>query len=141
MQLELKHVKKDFVSKRGRHYKCLEDMNLVIGSGEFHLLYGASGNGKTTLLNIMTGMLRPSEGQVLLDGKEIQSMKEHELALLRRKCFGYAMQNASLLSSLTVYENIALPLNFFAESEPEKIEEQLEGKGFLSVRAFRWRIS
>ena len=42
MQLELKHVKKDFVSKRGRHYECLEDMNLVVQSGEFHLLYGAT---------------------------------------------------------------------------------------------------
>lgn len=134
MQLELKHVKKDYVSKRGRHYKCLEDINLVMQSGELHLLYGASGNGKTTLLNIMTGMLRPSEGQVLLDGKEIQSMKEHELALLRRKCFGYAMQNASLLSSLTVYENIALPLNFFAGDEPAKIEEQLKKAGLWKVR-------
>lgn len=134
MQLELKHIKKDFVSKRGRHYKCLEDINLVMQSGELHLLYGASGNGKTTLLNIMTGMLRPSEGQVLLDGKEIQSMKEHELALLRRKCFGYAMQNASLLSSLTVYENIALPINFFTESEPVQIEEQLKKAGLWKVR-------
>ena len=134
MQLELRHVKKDFVSKRGRHYECLEDMNLVVQSGEFHLLYGASGNGKTTLLNIMTGMLKPSDGQVLLDGKEIQSMKEHELAVLRRKCFGYAMQNASLISSLTVYENITLPMNFFSKTEPVKIEEQLKKAGLWKVR-------
>lgn len=134
MQLELKNIKKDFVSKSGRHHKCLENMNLVIESGELHLLYGASGNGKTTLLNIMTGMLRPSAGQVLLNGKEIQSMKEHELAQLRRKCFGYAMQNASLLASLTVYENIALPMSFLTKRESAVIEEQLKKAGLWKVR-------
>lgn len=134
MQLELKDIKKDFVSKRGRYYKCLEGINFMIESGELYLLYGASGNGKTTLLNIMTGMLRPSAGQVLLDGKPIQSMKEHELARLRRKHFGYAMQNASLLASLTVYENVALPMNFFAKSEPSVIEEQLKKAGLWKVR-------
>ncbi len=134
MQLELRHVKKDFVSKRGRHYKCIEDMNLVIQSGELHLFYGASGNGKTTLLNIMTGMLRPSDGQVLLDGKEIQNLKEHELALLRRERFGYAMQNASLLGSLTVYENISLPLTFFTKGNPDRVEEQLKKAGLWRVK-------
>ena len=117
MRLELKSIKKEFVSRSGCRYNCLEDLNMVIESGEFHLLYGASGSGKTTLLNIMAGMLHPTSGQVLLDGREIQNAKERELALLRRRRFGYAMQSASLLSSLTVYENIALPLTFFVGTE------------------------
>ena len=73
MQLELKDIKRDFVSRNGCQHRCIEGMNLVISSGEFHLLYGASGSGKTTLLNMMAGMLRPSEGQILLDGEEIQN--------------------------------------------------------------------
>lgn len=132
MKLELRNVKRDFVSRSGCHYTCIEDVNMEIHSGEFHLLYGASGSGKTTLLNIMTGMLRPTEGQVLLDGTEIQGKKEQELALLRRKSFGYAMQNASLLNSLTVAENIALPLTFF--SGTGTAEEQLKKAGLWKVR-------
>ena len=134
MHLELKGIRKDFVSQRGQYHECLRDVNLVVESGELFLLYGASGNGKTTLLNMMTGMLKPTEGQILLNGKEIQGMKECELARLRRKCFGYAMQNASLLNALTVYENIALPLAFFAKKEPIKLEEQLKKAGLWKVR-------
>ncbi len=134
MRLELKDVKKDFVSRSGSYHKCIENMNIVVDSGEFHLLYGASGSGKTTLLNIMTGMLRPSEGQVLLDGQEIQNMKEQELAALRREKFGYAMQSASLLSALTVYENIALPLTLSSKGKVDEVEEQLKRAGLLMVR-------
>ncbi|MGN0289508.1 MAG: ABC transporter ATP-binding protein [Lachnospiraceae bacterium] len=133
MQLELKGIKRDFVSRNGCQHRCIEGMNLVISSGEFHLLYGASGSGKTTLLNMMAGMLRPSEGQILLDGEEIQNKGEQELARLRRKTFGYAMQNASLLSSLTVYENVVLPLSFFAKEE-EEAAKALQKAGLWRVR-------
>lgn len=134
MKLELRSVKKDFISKSGKQHTCKEKMNLIVNSGEFHLLYGSSGSGKTTLLNIMTGMLRPSEGQVLLDGNEIHNRKEEELARLRRDVFGYAMQSGSLLSSLTVYENIVLPLSFFGGRKEEEARKRLQETGLWKVR-------
>ena len=127
-------LKIDNLCKKYGEKAVLENLSMQIEGPGVLAIMGASGIGKTTLLNIMTGMLRPSAGQVLLNGKEIQSMKEHELAQLRRKCFGYAMQNASLLASLTVYENIALPMSFLSKRESTVIEEQLKKAGLWKVR-------
>jgi phospholipid/cholesterol/gamma-HCH transport system ATP-binding protein len=87
----------------------LRDVSLAAERGRNLCILGASGGGKTTLLKVLFGALRPDRGEVLLDGDDIARMAEHRLDVVRRK-FGVMFQGGALLNSLTVAENIALPL-------------------------------
>ena len=86
------------------------DVSLSMALGEFVCLVGKSGSGKTTLLSILSGLERPTQGKVILDGKEITSATEDELALFRRDNVGFIFQSFNLISTLSAWENVALPL-------------------------------
>lgn len=108
----------------------LENCSFKLHEGEYISLVGKSGTGKTTLLNIVTGMLKPQSGTVLLDGNDIYNkISEQKRTKLRADIIGYMNCAESLLESLTVYENIyyALRLNKKKKSETEivKLLEQL----------------
>lgn len=137
MKLELKNISKTFITEYGNQVTCLENQNMMIHSGEMHVLYGDSGNGKTTLLNIMTGMLKPTSGSVLLDGKEIQNLNEKDKAGIRQQYFGYIMQEAAMIPSLTVYQNITLPFMDYKIIETETMEQKIEEFGLSRVRNSR----
>lgn len=107
--LEAKHVKKIYGS-RGNLYPALYDINIEIKEGEFVGIMGPSGAGKTTLLNIFSTIDTPTEGSVLVDGANIIKMKDDDLALFRREKLGFLFQDYNLLDTLTIQENIILPL-------------------------------
>jgi putative ABC transport system ATP-binding protein len=98
----------------------LDDVNMVIETGEFVAILGPSGSGKSTLLALMAGLDRPTEGEVLLDGEPIQDLSEDELALLRRHNIGFVFQNFELLSNLTAHENVQLPLELIGLDRPRQ---------------------
>jgi len=102
--------------------RALDNINLTVSSGEFIGIMGPSGSGKTTLLNILSGIDSASGGETYIDGKDISKIKRDELALFRRQKIGYIFQDFNLLDSLTVKENIALPL-ILDRHEPKAIEE------------------
>jgi putative ABC transport system ATP-binding protein len=79
---------------------------------------GPSGSGKSTLLGLAAGLDRPSEGQVLLDGRPIQDLAERELALLRRGRLGFVFQSFQLLANLTALENVLLPIELAGRARP-----------------------
>ena len=87
----------------------LSDVNLRIGRGEVAVVVGASGAGKTTLVRIVIGLLRPTTGSVQVDGEELTRMTRDELRAARSK-FGMVFQYSALLDSLSVFDNVALPL-------------------------------
>lgn len=89
---------------------ALNSINLHIPEGCFFAIKGPSGCGKTTLLNILGLMDRPSRGELLLLGKNIAGFKEKELSRLRRQTIGFLFQKFNLIASLTVFENVELPL-------------------------------
>jgi len=84
--------------------------SLAVNDGEFVALVGKSGCGKTTLLSLLSGLERPSSGQVMINGSEITDASEDELALLRRDNVGFIFQSFNLIPTLSAWENVALPL-------------------------------
>lgn len=91
--------------------KALNGVSFRIERGEFTAVMGASGSGKSTLLNVIATIDRPSSGRIALEGKETAEMREQELAAFRRDRLGFIFQEYNLLDTLTVAENIVLPLN------------------------------
>jgi putative ABC transport system ATP-binding protein len=94
----------------GRQLTIVDRIDLSISPGEFVAILGPSGSGKSTLLALMAGLDRPSEGEVILDGRPIQDLSEDDLALLRRRMIGFVFQSFQLLHNLTARENVMLPL-------------------------------
>ncbi|MCY9590941.1 ABC transporter ATP-binding protein [Paenibacillus chitinolyticus] len=91
-------------------FEALSDINLTIEKGEFIGIMGPSGSGKTTLLNLVSTIDEPTSGEVCVDGNHPHRMNADELALFRRRKLGFIFQSFNLLPTLTVKENILLPL-------------------------------
>ncbi|SHK56227.1 putative ABC transport system ATP-binding protein [Clostridium cavendishii DSM 21758] len=104
-----RNLKKVYSSK-GNNYTALRDIDLDIKEGEFIGVMGPSGAGKTTLLNIVSTIDTLSSGSVIIDGDDIAKMKEEKLANFRRNKLGFVFQDYNLLNTLTIKENIILPL-------------------------------
>src|SRR5215469_8666162 len=91
--------------------RALNGMDLDVDQNEFISIMGPSGSGKTTLLNILAGLDRPTSGELWLQGKNMATLKPEELALYRRRNLGFVFQDYNLLDTLTLAENVALPLS------------------------------
>lgn len=89
---------------------ALNGVNLSVEKGEFVAVVGTSGSGKSTLLHALGGLDRPTSGKVIVDGKDIFSLKEETLTIFRRRKIGFVFQAYNLVPVLNVYENIVLPL-------------------------------
>jgi putative ABC transport system ATP-binding protein len=107
--LQAKHVEKTFGIQENQ-YTALQDINLEIQEGEFVGIMGPSGAGKSTLLNIFSTIDTPSAGDITIAGQHIVSMNEEQLSDFRRNQLGFIFQDYNLLDTLTVKENILLPL-------------------------------
>lgn len=125
--------------------KALNGVSFSMEQGEFTAIMGASGSGKSTLLNVIATIDRPSSGSILLEGKDIAEMKEQDLAVFRRDRLGFIFQEYNLLDTLTVAENIVLPLNLRkcsleeTKKRLEKASASLEITEQLSK--FPWQLS
>ena len=89
---------------------ALDGVNLSVEEGEFVAVVGTSGSGKSTLLHMLGGLDRPTSGKVLVDGKDIFSLKEEALTIFRRRKIGFVFQSYNLVPVLNVYENVVLPI-------------------------------
>jgi len=98
------------LSKKYGDLEVVKGVSLAIDAGEFACLVGKSGCGKTTLLSLLSGLEKPTKGQVILNGKEINGASEDELALFRRENVGFIFQSFNLIPTLSAWENVALPL-------------------------------
>ncbi|CAM4163579.1 bacitracin ABC transporter ATP-binding protein [Bacillus manliponensis] len=107
--LEAKQIKK--VYRTGSNtFEALKGIDLQVKEGEFVGIMGPSGSGKTTLLNVLSTIDQATNGEILIDGNDIMNMNDDKLALFRRDHLGFIFQDYNLLDTLTVKENIALPL-------------------------------
>lgn len=110
--------------KGAKEVKALDGISLTVNKGEFVGIMGPSGSGKTTLLNILSGVDKGTSGEVFINNKNISSMKKNQMALFRRRNIGYIFQDFNLLDSLTLRENIALPL-ILDKVNPKDIENKV----------------
>ncbi|HBQ26574.1 MAG TPA: bacitracin ABC transporter ATP-binding protein [Syntrophomonas sp.] len=107
--LEVRNLKKVYGS-RGIIYPALDNIDLDIKEGEFVGIMGPSGAGKTTLLNLVATIDRPTAGSICIDGVDVVKMNDEQLASFRRNKLGFIFQDFNLLDTLTIKENIVLPL-------------------------------
>jgi putative ABC transport system ATP-binding protein len=107
----LRQVQKDYETPSGS-FTALQDINLRIQPGEFVAIVGKSGSGKTTLLNLLAGIDRPTEGEVIVADTNLGSLTESDLAEWRGRNVGLVFQFFQLLPTLTVAENVMLPMDF-----------------------------
>lgn len=113
------HVKKYFETGN-RLVKAVDGVSLLVEKGKFTAIVGASGSGKTTLLNLIGGLYRPTGGRIIVDNTELSSLTEQELTIYRRRRVGFVFQDCSLVSELTVRENILFPLAL-DDSRPDPV--------------------
>ena len=107
--LETRDLKK-YYGAEDTLVKALDGVDLQVENGEFVAIVGTSGSGKSTLLHILGGLDRPTGGSVLVDGKDIFSLKDEELTIFRRRKIGFVFQAYNLVPVLSAYENIILPI-------------------------------
>lgn len=106
--------------------QALRGSNLEIKSGDFVAIMGPSGSGKSTLMNMVGALDIPTRGKVELDGEDLSTLTENELAILRSKKVGFVFQKFNLISSMTAQENVALPMLFRGKSKKERMERSKE---------------
>lgn len=120
--LDVKHLKKTYTGRfGGAQVQALKDVTFSVECGEYVAIMGESGSGKTTLLNILAALDKPTGGTVLLDGKDIASLRDNDMALFRRENLGFVFQEFNLLDTFSLRDNIYLPL-------------VLGGKGIKEIR-------
>lgn len=109
--LEVKNIKKTYTARfGGNQVEALKNVNFTVEPGEYVAIMGESGSGKTTLLNILAALDKPTSGKILLNGDDIVTIKESEMAFFRRENLGYVFQDFYLLDTFSIKDNILLPL-------------------------------
>ena len=105
MIVEIKGLTKEY--KRGKDgFEAVNEIDMTVDKGEFISIFGHSGCGKTTLFNIIAGLIKPSSGSVIVQGEDVAKKSEQELALYRNKTIGYLLQGQSLLPNFNLLENV-----------------------------------
>jgi len=118
--IQLKNVSRTYSNNGQKPVHALKSVNLVISKGEFVAIVGPSGSGKSSMMNILGMLDRPSEGEYYFENKEVNSLSEDELASIRNKKIGFVFQKFHLLPKTTALENVELPLLY---SERRNIRE------------------
>lgn len=109
--LEVRSLKKVYAARfGGNRVEALKNVNFSVEQGEYVAVMGESGSGKTTLLNILAALDKPTGGSVILDGRELSTLRESEISAFRRDNLGFVFQDFNLLDTFTLEDNIYLPL-------------------------------
>lgn len=119
--------------------RALNGMSLDVARSEFISIMGPSGSGKTTLLNLLAGLDRPDGGELWIQGENMAALKASELALFRRRNLGFVFQDFNLLDTLTLAENVALPLSLDGQNSKVIQQRVSETMHFLGIAEFMHR--
>ncbi|WP_261133354.1 ABC transporter ATP-binding protein [Bacillus sp. Marseille-Q3570] len=122
--IEATHIKKIYGGK-GNVFTALDNIDLKVRQGEFVSIMGPSGAGKSTLLNVLATIDQPTSGEITIDGEKITNLGEKQLSAFRRDKLGFIFQDYNLLDTLTIKENIILPLAL-AKMNVKELESRVE---------------
>ncbi|MBZ0316495.1 MAG: ABC transporter ATP-binding protein [Anaerolineae bacterium] len=123
--ISLQNVRKIYKTKAGP-LEVLKGVNLEIGRGEFVAIVGPSGSGKSTMINMITGIDRPNSGEVFVGGQRLTNMSENAVAKWRGKNVGVVFQFFQLLPTLTVIENVMLPMHYCGTYSGERKQRAMQ---------------
>lgn len=129
--LEAQKLVKEY-KRRGVSFRAVDDIDFAVDTGDFVMIEGESGSGKTTFLNLITGLTEPTSGNVLISGKPLKDIGDKELSKIRNQKIKYIPQGESLLSALTVRENILFPYTIGGLEKPSS-ERLLEVADKLGI--------
>ncbi len=119
--IEIKNIKKSYRTE-GEPFEALKGVSFKIDDGEFVAIMGPSGSGKSTLMHILGALDNPTGGTYFLDGKDVSTLSDDELADIRKDKIGFVFQSFNLLPRTTVLRNVVLPLIYEGVGEKERIE-------------------
>ncbi|WP_036729503.1 ABC transporter ATP-binding protein [Peptoniphilus mikwangii] len=133
--LETKSLSKEF-SRGGRKFRVVDGINFTLNKNEMVHIIGRSGSGKTTFLNLLSGILNPTSGKVLVEGKNLESMDDEQRSLYRNSFIGYVPQSLGTLPNLTVLDNVRMPHYLFKRDGDgiERASMLLDWMGILSLK-------
>jgi putative ABC transport system ATP-binding protein len=123
--IEIKNIKKSYKTE-GEPFEALKGVSFEINDGEFVAIMGPSGSGKSTLMHILGALDNPTGGTYFLDGKDVSTLSDDELADIRKDKIGFVFQSFNLLPRTTVLRNVVLPLIYEGVGERERIERAKE---------------
>ena len=129
--LEAQKLVKEY-NRRGKTFRAVDDIDFSIEPGDFVMIEGESGSGKTTFLNLLTGLTDPTSGAVIIDGRSLKETGDKEISKIRNQKIKYIPQGESLLSALTVRENILFPFTIGGLERPSE-ERLLEVSDKLGI--------
>ena len=136
MQIRAEQIKKEFYrkSKGTNIFAAVNTCDFTMEEGTLTVIKGRSGGGKSTLMNMLSGILQPTEGKILYGDVDIYSMKDKELSEYRNRHIGYVPQGKSAIVSLSVIENIMLPEILYGESNEDGAVELMDKFGIAHLR-------
>lgn len=126
VMLELKNIRKSFYMNTPNELEILHGLDLTVEKGEFLSIVGASGSGKSTFMNIIGVLDRPTEGYYNLDGVDIGKAKDSELSKIRNKKIGFVFQTYNLVARTSALKNVELPMLYAAVKKKERVERAKE---------------
>ncbi len=133
MVLKLENGSKQFLRQRkgSNVFYAVEDVSVSFRSGEIAALYGRSGSGKSTMLNMLAGILTPTEGKVYLGDTDVYAMPDAQLSRFRNRHFGVIPQEQTAIHSLTVLENVMLPCTLYKCAKEEQAQAEQRARALL----------
>lgn len=134
MLLEVKQVSREYL-RGGTAFAAVDNLSMAVEPGEYCAVIGHSGSGKSTLLNMITGMLKPTKGEICLNGQQLHTKTDAQLAQMRNRDIGYIMQGQNLLSNFTVLDNVCMPayLSKNKDGVRQRAMELLESVGLTGM--------
>ncbi len=138
MDLIAQRISKQFsrITKNSSHFYAVQETDFALESGKLTILEGRSGSGKTTMLNMLSGLLAPTSGKIMLGNTDLVSLNDDELSHFRAEHFGVIPQGQSAIGSLTVFENIILPTTIYTNNSSaiEKADDLMKKLGIEHLR-------
>ena len=128
--IELHHIIKRFYIGQPNELEILHGIDLKVNKGEFVSIVGSSGSGKTTMMNIIGILDRPTEGEYMLDGVDVAGAKDKELSMIRNQKIGFVFQTYNLISRTSALKNVELPMLYAGVGKKERTERAKELAGY-----------